>query len=176
MDYSMPSSSSSLFNILQLAEDGSNWVTYKHHMTIALGTHGLGEYVDGMVPIPPHFVMDSMGVVKDVNGNMKTADEVKDNRKEVNEYAQKDSLVQQHIFSTITDRLMLQLGSQLTGATMWTEVKKLHEGKSALVKVDMCKCKGTSVRFLTSPIFSHSPPVHMYSLSSPLYHFQGPYL
>jgi amino acid permease len=37
-------------------------------------------------------------------------------------------------------------------------------------------CKGTSVRFLTSPILSHSPPVHMYSLYSPLYHFQGPYL
>jgi hypothetical protein len=34
---------------------------------------------------------------------------------------------------------MLQLGSQLTGAAMWTEVKKLHEGKSALVKVDMRK-------------------------------------
>jgi hypothetical protein len=65
--------------------------------------------------------------------------EVKENRKEINEYTQKDSLVQQHIFSTITDRLMLQLGSQLTGAAMWTEVKKLHEGKSALVKVDMRK-------------------------------------
>jgi hypothetical protein len=38
------------------------------------------------------------------------------------------------------------------------------------------ECKGTSVRFLTSPILSHSPPVHMYSPSSPLYHFQGPYL
>jgi hypothetical protein len=37
-------------------------------------------------------------------------------------------------------------------------------------------CEGTSVRFLTSPILSHSPPVHMYSLYSPLYHFQGPYL
>jgi hypothetical protein len=34
---------------------------------------------------------------------------------------------------------MLQLGSQLTGATMWTEVKKLHKGKSALVKADMRK-------------------------------------
>jgi hypothetical protein len=44
----MPSSSSSLFNIPQLAEDGSNWVTYKHRMMIVLGTHGLGEYVDGM--------------------------------------------------------------------------------------------------------------------------------
>jgi hypothetical protein len=48
MDNSMPSSSSSLFNILQLAEDDSNWVTYKHRMTIALGTHRLGEYVDRM--------------------------------------------------------------------------------------------------------------------------------
>jgi hypothetical protein len=26
------------------------------------------------------------------------------------------------------------------------------------------------------PLLSHSPPVHMYSHSSPLYHFQGPYL
>jgi hypothetical protein len=47
MDDSMPSSSSSLFNILQLAEDESNWVTYKHRMMIALGTHRLGEYIDG---------------------------------------------------------------------------------------------------------------------------------
>jgi transposase InsO family protein len=37
-------------------------------------------------------------------------------------------------------------------------------------------CKGTSDRFLTSPILAHSPPVHMYSLHSPLYHFQGLYL
>jgi hypothetical protein len=47
MDNSMPSSSSSLFNIPQLAEDGSNWVTYKHLMMIALGTCRLREYVDG---------------------------------------------------------------------------------------------------------------------------------
>jgi hypothetical protein len=37
-------------------------------------------------------------------------------------------------------------------------------------------CKGTSIHFLTSPILSHSPPVHMYFPSSPLYHLQGPYL
>jgi hypothetical protein len=36
------------------------------------------------------------------------------------------------------------------------------------------ECKGTSVCFLTSPIFSHSP-VHMYSPSSPLYYSQGSY-
>jgi hypothetical protein len=37
-------------------------------------------------------------------------------------------------------------------------------------------CKGTSVRFLTSPIISHSPPVHMYSPSPPLYYLQKSYL
>jgi hypothetical protein len=36
-------------------------------------------------------------------------------------------------------------------------------------------CKGTSIRFLTSPILSHSPPVYMYSPSSPLYYLQGSY-
>jgi hypothetical protein len=37
-------------------------------------------------------------------------------------------------------------------------------------------CKGTSVCFITSPLLSYSPPVHMYSLSSPLYHLQGLHL
>jgi hypothetical protein len=32
-----------------------------------------------------------------------------------------------------------------------------------------CYCKGTSVRFLTSPVLSHSTLVHMYSPSPPLY-------
>jgi hypothetical protein len=36
-------------------------------------------------------------------------------------------------------------------------------------------CKGTSIHFLTSYILSHSPPVHMYSPSSPLHYSQGPY-
>jgi hypothetical protein len=38
------------------------------------------------------------------------------------------------------------------------------------------RCKVTSVRFLTSPIISHSPPVHMYSPSPPLYYLQESYL
>jgi hypothetical protein len=37
-------------------------------------------------------------------------------------------------------------------------------------------CKGTSIHFLTSPPLSYSPPVHMYYLSSLLYHLQGLHL
>jgi hypothetical protein len=127
MDNSMPSSSNSLFNIPQLAEDGSNWVTYKHRMTIVLGARGLGEYVDGTVVRP---ILITTATSR--TGITATTEEVKENRREVAEYTQKDYLVQQ--------------------------------------------CKGTSVRFLTSPVLSHSTLVHMYSPSPPLYYLQGSYL
>jgi hypothetical protein len=52
---------------------------------------------------------------------------------------QKDYLIQQHIFRTVTDQIMLQISNQTTGAAMWKEIKMLHEGKSALVKVDVRK-------------------------------------
>jgi hypothetical protein len=44
------------------------------------------------------------------------------------------------------------------------------------LKADGFGCKGTSICFLTSPILSHSPPIYMYSPSSPLYYLQEPYL
>jgi hypothetical protein len=34
---------------------------------------------------------------------------------------------------------MLQISHHTTGAVMWKEIKTLHEGKSALVKVDIRK-------------------------------------
>jgi hypothetical protein len=52
---------------------------------------------------------------------------------------QKDYLIQQHIFGTVTDRMMLQISHHTTGTVMWKEIKTLHEGKSALVKVDVRK-------------------------------------
>jgi hypothetical protein len=63
----------------------------------------------------------------------------KENKREVAEYMQKDYLVQQHIFGTVTDRMMLQISHQTTGTAMWEEIKTLHESKSTLVKADVRK-------------------------------------
>jgi hypothetical protein len=134
MDNNMPSSSSFFFNIPQLAEDGSNWVTYKYHMTIALGAHGLGEYVDGMAARPILITTATRP-----NVITATSEEVKENRREVAKYTQKDYLVQQHIFRTVTDRMMLQISHQTTGTAMWKEIRTLHKGKSTLVKADVRK-------------------------------------
>jgi hypothetical protein len=103
-------------------------------MTIALGTHGLREYVDGMA-IRPILITTTTSP----SGITATPEEVKVNKKEVAEHMQKDYLVQQHIFGTVTDRMMLQISHHTTGAVMWTEIKTLYEGKSALVKVDIRK-------------------------------------
>jgi hypothetical protein len=65
---------------------------------------------------------------------------MKENKREVAKYTQKDYLVQQHIFRTVTDQMMLQISHQTTGAAMWKEIRTLHEGKSALIKADMRKC------------------------------------
>jgi hypothetical protein len=70
---------------------------------------------------------------------MATPEEVKENKREVAKYMQKDYLVQQHIFGTVTDQMMLQISHQTTGAAMWKEIKMLHGGKSALVKADVRK-------------------------------------
>jgi hypothetical protein len=65
-----------------------------------------------------------------------------------------------------------------TGCCFICKTSTYHSEKCTMKSpsVWFCQCKGTSVHFLTSPILSHSPPVHMYSPSSPLYYLQGPYL
>jgi hypothetical protein len=44
----------------------------------------------------------------------------------------------------------------------------------SIIHVSLCK-RIEGVCFLTSPLPSYSPPVHMYSISSPLYHLHGSY-
>jgi hypothetical protein len=88
---------------------------------------------------------------------------------------------QEEAVAKVARELQKDKGRGMVKSTEWSESDGLlmFHGK-IYVPNDRdlrCRiCKGTSVRFLTSPIFSHSPPVHIYSLSSPLYHFQGPYL
>jgi hypothetical protein len=52
----------------------------------------------------------------------------------------------------------------------------LHTYADVFSETAFDSCKGTSILFLTSPILSHSPPVHMYPPSPPLYYLQGSYL
>ena len=61
LDIMLPATSSALFNIPKLAEDGKNWITYKERLLTAIGARGLMRYIDGQTKQPLPFKLDSKG-------------------------------------------------------------------------------------------------------------------
>ncbi|KIK45144.1 hypothetical protein CY34DRAFT_28327, partial [Suillus luteus UH-Slu-Lm8-n1] len=122
METTLPTTNSALFNMPKLAEDGSNWITYKERMLTAV------------VP----FDIDPMtGVAMKPDGSAPTQTEIDEHDKKIDEHYQKDSLVKQQLFSTITDRLLLRVQKLEGAAAMWEEIHDIHEGKTELVQIDL---------------------------------------
>ena len=138
MDTTLPSSNSALFNIPKLADDGLNWITYKERMLTALGARGLMRYTDGRKSRPDPFKVDeTTKKLKKPDGTTPTESEIEDLDEKIDEYHQKDSLVKQQIFSTISDQLLLRVQSLGSASKIWDEVCKIHEGKTELVQIDL---------------------------------------
>ncbi len=137
-DTTLPGTNSALFNIPKLADDGLNWITYKERMLTAIGARGLMRYTDGRKVKPVPFVFDSStSKYKKPDGSEPTESEVEDLDDKIDEYHQKDSLVKQQIFSTISDQLLLRVQSLGSASKIWDEVCKIHEGKTELVQIDL---------------------------------------
>src|SRR5258705_1212259 len=138
LDTMLPASSSSLFNIPKLAEDGTNWITYKERMLTAIGARGLMRYIDGRVKQPIPFALSpATGEPLKADGKPATDAEIEALEDKLDEFCQKNSLVKQHIFSTLSDRLVLQIQILQTASKIWAEIRKIHEGRTELVQVDL---------------------------------------
>ncbi|KAG1740214.1 uncharacterized protein EDB91DRAFT_1012951, partial [Suillus paluster] len=108
MDSALPSTNSPMFNVPKLAEDASNWITYKERMLTAIGARGMMRYVDGHETKHTPFKIDpTTSIVTKPDGSAAMQTEISDLEKATDEFFQKDSLVRQQIFSTITNRLLL---------------------------------------------------------------------
>src|SRR5258708_5950247 len=130
-DNMLPTTSSVLFNIPKLAKDGTNWITYKERMLTAISAQGLMHYINGQVKQPIPFTIDPSNntpVRADGKPAMEVEIEALDDK--LNEFCQKDSLVKQHIFSTISDRLLLCIQSLQSASKIWAKIHKIHEGKT----------------------------------------------
>jgi hypothetical protein len=57
--------------------------------------------------------------------------------KKIDEYQQKNALVKQQVFSTITDWLLLHVQNLGAASLIWAEICQIHEGKTELVQIDM---------------------------------------
>jgi hypothetical protein len=136
MDNMLPSTNA-LFNVPQLAEDGSNWITYKERALTALGARGLMCYTDGRAVKPIPFTVDSTGNTMKKDNTVATQTEIDKLDEKIDIYHQKNSLVKQQIFSTITDRLLLRVQKLDEASKIWAEICTIHEGKSELVQIDL---------------------------------------
>jgi len=141
MDSTIPSTNSSLFNIPKLAEDGSNWITYKERTLTAIGARGLMRYLDGRANEPTPFKLDAnMGVLAKPDGSVPTQTEIDELDKKIDKYQQKNTLVKQQVFSMITDWLLLRMQNLGTVSLIWAEICQIHKGKTELVQIYMRRC------------------------------------
>ncbi|KAG2345671.1 hypothetical protein BDR05DRAFT_864888, partial [Suillus weaverae] len=114
------STTSALFNVPKLAEDGSNWITYKEQTLTAIGARGSMRYTDGRAIRPVPFQ------AKKPDGSKPMETEIEALDKTIDKFYQKDSLVKQQVFSTISDRLLLRVQKLDSAATIWAEICDIH--------------------------------------------------
>jgi hypothetical protein len=96
------------------------------------------RYVDGRAVQPIPFVVDAKtGAVTKPDGTLPSQTEIDDLNKKLDEYYQRNSLVKQQVFSTITDRLLLRVQKLEAASDVWKEVCQIHEGKTELVQIDL---------------------------------------
>ena len=94
-------------------------------------------YLDGRITKPVPYTTDSSGKTVKADGSTATETEIEELEKKIDEYYQKDSLVKQHIFSTISDRLLLRVQNLDKVSKIWEEIRTIHEGKTELVQIDL---------------------------------------
>ncbi|KAG1751729.1 hypothetical protein EDB19DRAFT_1903674 [Suillus lakei] len=113
MDSMLPSTNSALFNVPKLAEDGSNWITYKEQMLTVIGVRGLMYCIDSYaVKLVLFMINPKMSMLLNPDGSAPTQTEIKELNKKINEYLQKDSL-------KLED-----------SGKIWKEIYDIHEGKT----------------------------------------------
>jgi len=138
-DIMLPSAGSALFSVPKLAEDGTNWITYKERLLTAVRARGLMRYIDGRAAMPAPFAFkpNTKTLVK-ADGKTEPTDAEKEELEDkTDEWYQKDGLVSQHILSTITDRLLIRVKNLPDASKIWEEIRTIHEGKTELVQIDL---------------------------------------
>ncbi|KAI0758557.1 hypothetical protein BD413DRAFT_460634, partial [Trametes elegans] len=122
---------SNLFTVPKLAQDGSNWITYKERMHTVLGARGLMQHLVGTArPAKPEpgFKPDPLASLSDDDYFAKVeAAETK-----IDDYEQKEFATRQQIYGTITDSLLLKVKDLPSASAVWSAIMKEHEGKSEM--------------------------------------------
>ena len=106
--------------VTKLVADGSNWVTYRNRMIWAVNLRGLGEHLTS--PTISQAYQD-VGNVGNVTPQMR--------------WDLDQAVVKQLIAVSIPDTVFNSIKSKTSAKEVWDELKKLYEGRTSLILVDL---------------------------------------
>ncbi|KAF9494936.1 hypothetical protein BDN71DRAFT_1392438 [Pleurotus eryngii] len=99
-----PTTNIKLYNVLRLADDGLNWVTYKAQILTAFGVKGLKQHIEGCVQEPCQTEICKDSKIHIVNQNEVILDnKVVELDDEQDCYDQSKDQVRQQIYKTISN-------------------------------------------------------------------------
>ena len=107
-------------NILKLAADGSNWVTYRDHMKFALDMRGWAEHLTETT----------------VTQGYKDASDIA-NVKPAQCWKNDDGAVRQLIVTSVPDSIFNRIKEGTDVKTIWDTLKKIFEGRTRSLLIDL---------------------------------------
>jgi gag-polypeptide of LTR copia-type/Pol polyprotein, beta-barrel domain len=108
--------------VMKLAADGSNWVTYCDQIMWALDVKGLLEHLMSDV------IMSDYSAASTVDGLTLEARWKKD-----------EAMVKQLVASSVPDTVFSQIKAGLKAKEVWDQLRALYEGQTKLILVDLWK-------------------------------------
>ena len=124
------SKDNTLFHVLKLTNDGSNWVAYKRCMKYTIASHGLTKHLDGTLTAPAHPTLSSSDMAKQTG----------DDQKAIAEYQglfdvwnQHKNLMHAQLAASIEDSILMKLSHCDSAAHMWKALCHEFEGKTHIV-------------------------------------------
>ena len=137
------STTSSIFGISKLAEDGSDWPTWRRKAEAAFGARlGLMAHIDGRAVQPTMLEFDLENRAwkyTDIarSEETPTAEEVTAFETKYDLWIQRENLIKNQLWSTIPARLQLLVQNYKTTYEIWNAICEDNETKSDLAKADL---------------------------------------
>ena len=130
------SSNIKVINLPRLAEDGSNWVTYKERIINNLTSKGLMRHVKGLVKPPATLEEREGAYFKAKSTTALTEKELDDHYTELDTYETKQAQVRDVIYETVSKSVFLEVKNEATATDVWKKVISIHETKGTMSYTD----------------------------------------
>lgn len=131
-----------VFKVPRLANDGSNWVTYKDRLRWALAARGILAHLEGDATDEKGSQSTARAGASDNTG---TADKGKESTPDVKgtqplkdaKWLLDEAVVKQCIASTVSDSVFNCIKSGTTAKEIWNSLTKIYQARSHMVAIDL---------------------------------------